>query len=67
MKKSSLCSKVKLIDAALQLGERGTFHQLLAEDPEAERLRPIANSAALLAGLNRWPLGWLKEEAVSPT
>ena len=57
-------TKMQPLSVGSVLGERGTFHQLLAKDPEAERLRPIANSAALLAGLNRWPLGWLKEEAV---
>ena len=43
---------------------KGTFHKWLAEEPETERLRPIARSARIVNGLRRWPLRWLARPAV---
>ena len=46
-----------------QAGPR-TFHAWLAKEPAQERLRDIHRGKRILAGLRRWPTGWLKRAAV---
>ena len=52
------------LEVEVSSGEPGTFHAWLSRDPTKERLRDIANSARIIEGISRWPLGWLTEPGV---
>ena len=41
-----------------------TFHAWLSARPEKERLRDISQCHRILAGIQGWPLGWLRQRGV---
>ena len=45
-------------------GELGTYHQWLAIRPEEERLRDISRCKRIVAGIETWPLQWMRTDGV---
>ena len=60
---SSSLSMLPLRLPSVGLGGR-TFHEWLSVEPGKDRLRDISKGNRTLAGLARWPLGWLEVPGV---